>query len=238
LLRPFFLLLFILLTIELLAGNARQIAIGNIGATSLGANANYSNPAGLVWNIHNVISTTYASHHLISALDKTYLAYSKSKNNKAYAIFYAQTGDIRLQHKNLSLSYAQLFSDKFSLALRFGLIHLKFRNDYGSKTLLQADMGLITRLSEKLNLGFYILNMGRSKLINEYNERTENAVLTGLSYKSSELFTLEFELEKYAQRALNVKLGVEYQLLHSFFLRGGFQSSYRRFSTGFGYCGK
>ena len=237
-LRLFPLFLFILHTIEIPAGNARQTAMGNIGTNSMGSGANYSNPAGLVWNIHHDISTTYASHHLISALDRPFLTYSKSKNDKAYALFYTQTGDKRLQHNSLSLSYAQLFSDKFSLALRLGLSHLEFSDNYGSKTLLHADMGMIIKLNEKLNFGFYILNLGRSKLINKYNERSENAVMTGISYKSSELFTLELEMEKYALRPLNVKLGMEYQVLHSFFLRGGFQSSYRRFSAGFGYSVK
>ena len=229
---------FILFTTDLFAGNARQIAMGNIGSTSTGAGAMYSNPSGLVWDSHHILGSTYARHHFISELDRQFLNYSIARNNKAYAFLYNQMGDKRLLYRSFSLSYAQLFSDKFSLALRLGLSHVQFSDNYGNKTIFRADIGMLTKINEKLNLGFYIINAGRSILVSEYKERFENGILTGISYKSSELFKLELELEKYALQKVNFKLGLEYQVSNSFFLRGGFQSGLRRFSSGFGYMRK
>ena len=218
-----------------LAGNAGQTALGNIGAISLGSAANYANPAGLVWNSHHAISTSIARHHLIPALDLMEFSYSGSRNTLACGLYYAQTGDVRLQIHDLSLSYAQLFSDKFSLALRPRICQLKFADSYGQKTVVMTDLGMMTRLNDKFDIGFYLLNVGRSKVVNKINERYDSAIITGLSYKTSELLTMLLEIEKHSRQSVNSKIGLEYRIVKSFILRGGFQSAYRRFSAGFGY---
>jgi hypothetical protein len=133
------------------------------------------------------------------------------------------------------LGYSMLLAENFSVGVQMNYLGLQLREQYGSLHTLTAELGLLYNISENWRIGASVFNLGRTKLAEYQNERFGTTMRLGTSYNLSSKVLLALEAEKNINYPLRAKIGLEYQPLSKFFIRGGLNTAPFEGTFGFGY---
>ena len=117
-----------------------------------------------------------------------------------------------------------------SIARKIGIMQLGIKASYlqlniegfGSRGVFVADIGGIATLTPELSFGAHIYNFSQSALSAETRERVPTVIRLALSYTPTEAFIFSIEGEKDVDLDPDIKLGLQYQLIESLYLRTGF----------------
>jgi hypothetical protein len=133
------------------------------------------------------------------------------------------------------VGYSMLLSENFSVGVQLNYLGLQLREQYGSVHTATAELGLLYTISEKWRMGCSVFNLGRTSLSDYQNERLGTTMRLGTSYNLSSKVLLSLEAEKNINYPLRGKIGMEYQPINQFFIRGGLGTAPFEGSFGFGY---
>jgi hypothetical protein len=97
--------------------------------------------------------------------------------------------------------------------------------DFGTKNTYSIDFGGIAALTPQLILGAQALNISQSTISEEDDQMVPTLLKLGISYRPTDYFMLNVEIEKDLQRKSLIKVGAEYNFLEKFYLRSGIQSA-------------
>jgi hypothetical protein len=112
--------------------------------------------------------------------------------------------------------YSRAFGDNVGAAVQFNL--LSFRPDPETKELysFSADVSLYARLTDKLNLGFNLINIPSSKFKDDASTQVPVMYRLGLSWKISDSFHVLTEIAGDNGEKPNVSGGIRYEMIRDF----------------------
>ena len=141
-------------------------------------------------------------------------------------------GDELFNTQMLCLSIARKIGI-MQLGVKVGYLQINIEG-FGSRGVFVADIGGIARLTPHLSFGAYIYNFSQSAISTETRERIPTVIRLALSYKPTEAFLISIEGEKEVNLKPEVRLGLQYQLIESLYLRTGFSGLNNTHSFGGG----
>lgn len=205
--------------------DVRSFSLGNVHALS----NEVVNPAALSFNDSGGVGVLVLNQFMMKELNTVslYGMYPNRLLDAGLAISYYGYEDYQVLQGQVGLS-KKVF-DCLSIGVNIVYSHLSSILEEEDKSYLFADIGLRYQVQESLFLVFLAENVLRTQkdklwryfLGASYNITDDLAVVGELSYGYHEKF--------------NISLGLEYELLDAFLLRGGFHSDAKSPSFGLAY---
>ncbi|MFB6343407.1 hypothetical protein ACE1ET_16905 [Saccharicrinis sp. FJH62] len=120
-----------------------------------------------------------------------------------------------------SIGYSRAFGEKFGGAVQFNL--LAFRPDPETQELysFSADVSLYAKPSDKLNLGFNLINIPSAKFKDDVTIQVPVMYRFGLDWKISDSFDVLTEISAKNGQVPNISGGVCYELIKDFKVLAG-----------------
>ena len=131
--------------------------------------------------------------------------------------------------------YSLKLSEKLFAGVQLNYQGLQLSNNYGSKSTLTAEAGIYAKITEKWKLGISVFNLGRTKLSDFQDDRFSTVFRLGSAYHFSKKLIIAGEFDKDLDHDLRFKVGVDYELINRFYVRGGFATTPSELTFGFGY---
>lgn len=126
---------------------------------------------------------------------------------------------------------------------RFGIVSLGANAGYyqmnieggGTSTAFLFDFGGHAQLGNKICFGAHISNINQAKLSEVTNEYIPTYMKTGLSYRPNEQLMINAEVEKALETDLRFKMGLEYEIIETVFIRTGLITAPFKSNFGLGF---
>ncbi len=216
---------------NILATGARSFAMANSSILLEDEYAVFNNPGSLSTDALSFIAaynTAYIDLGLTDVGAGVVLPFKSFTTGAAINYF----GDeLYNQLEVKAVATQEIGISQLGLRANYHQYHLQ---DYGYKSVFTIDMGGRFRVSEQVALGVHLVNLTRSKLSNESNQRLSSVMQVGISYKPLESFRLNMQVDKNIDLPTAVSFGLEYNLNKVVALRTGFNTSNNIGALGFG----
>lgn len=211
---------------------ARGLAMANASVAFSDINSIFSNQAGLAY-LSNFSATVYGERRFeLADLNQFGAGIAYPSSLGTFGLQLGYFGFDLYKEQKIGLAYGRKLMDKLSLGVQFDLINTRIQ-EYGSKTLLTFEIGLLSPITKELTIGVHLYSPVRVKLIDE--EYLPTLVKVGLAYQASTKVILTTEVEKDIDLNPIVKAGIEYMVHPVLALRLGASSNPGLFSFGIGY---
>lgn len=206
----------------------KAVGIGTCISSLKDINAVYGNVAGIANTFKMDGNLSYENR--FQAFDLSVINFGIAKNFNKTGVFGLSIKKFGISEYNefqAGINYARKLTNALSLGIRFNIYNLVIE-EYGNRFACNADLGLQYDLTEKLAIGFYVINPFPVKFIGE--TKLPTLVFLGLNYKVSENLRLYTEVEKHIDHDFFVKAGIEFDFMDKFSIFGGFRNDLERFS--------
>ncbi|MBS4014303.1 MAG: hypothetical protein KGZ97_11185 [Bacteroidetes bacterium] len=212
----------------------RQAGMGNAAITLFDLWAVSHNQAGLA-RIDNITAGVYAENrYLIPDLTLGAGALAVPAAGGVFGLSFTHFGYSLYNENKVGLAYSRMFGERFSAGVQLNYHHLSIGEDYGSKSSVTVEMGVIYELIENLHIGFHLFNPTRTKIADYDGERIPTIMRGGFSYTFSDRVIFIFETEKDINLEAVYKAGLEYRVIDPIYLRVGVGTNPMSNSFGFG----
>ncbi len=216
---------------EDLSTSARLTALADAGvAWPFGADCLFLNPAGLHSNgfdLHLFYSKPFGLNEL--HLGNCAVRYSTNRYTGALGI--QNFGNSSYHENQVLAAVAVRFMPTVVLGgtCRIGSLAI---DGYGHTTSILFDLGMTTRLHTKWFWGFSIKNAGNAK-IGVSREALPTVLTTGFCFAPHRSLVLLFDVSKDTRFPLDIRCGIDYNVLPPLTLRLGVGNEPTRFGAGF-----
>ena len=213
---------------------AKQIALSNSDvAVSDNVFALFSNPAGLAQIDQSEIGAFFSpSPFGMSELKNAYAAFSYPMNFGTMAIGGMVYGFELYKESEISIGGSYNYRNNFYLGGTLNYKNISIKN-YGSKSAIIFDLGLLAIITEDLHLGFSYKNITRASLSSNTDELPVE-IISGLSYRIINNCTVSLAIEKDIRYKASPRFGIDYKIIKYLSLRTGFSKNPNLYSFGVG----
>ena len=189
---------------------AMSLGQGNAFAGGQSHHAILYNQAGTAFNKNPSFALDAANLYNSSGLSHFHLTGIYPSSLGVFGMKIQRYGIEEFNYQNYSLSYSRKLFENFSAALAFNFYQFRITN-YGSKLIPNIDLGIQTKISSKLSMGFHL----RNGLPLEITENTEfpSIITFGIKYQVNDFVDLFTDVEKNIRENESIKFGVSY-LIH------------------------
>ena len=195
---------------------ARLTAMGNNGAAVKDIWGVAANPAAIGNISHPTFQLTHQEHFFTKAVSNQALAFAFPINRQIIGVNLQRYGISEFQNIKAGIVITRQFGEKLAIGLRANYHQLKISN-YGTTIGFSIDLGAIFQLTEELCFGFYINNPSKETY---YTKSIYTIIPTtahlGIAYRTSDKLLVASTISKE-----DIGIGIDYQLIKSFSLRGG-----------------
>ncbi|MEM6264893.1 MAG: hypothetical protein AAGI38_20445 [Bacteroidota bacterium] len=138
------------------------------------------------------------------------------------------------RESRIALGYATELLDRVAIGVKAHYNNLNIQN-YGSTNSIFASIGINTKVTEELHLGFSVYNANRARLQTESGEENIPTVITaGLAYQPNEKFLIVSDVQKDVDHPVSFRFGTEYKLLPYLAARIGVSTEPLSWNAGLG----
>jgi hypothetical protein len=210
-----------------LAGNehfpvgARASALGNSSATLSDTWSAGCNQAGLGFVRTPSAGIYYENRFLIKELSTRNAVLAIPIKAGTFGFSLCDFGYALYKESNYGLSFSKAFSKTFSMGIALDYLSTRIAEGNGNFAAMVGEIGMQAKLNKNLVIGAHLYNPTRSRLGKNTSERIPALLQLGISYSFSSNVFLTAETEKDISQKAVFKAGIEYQLLHNFYLRIG-----------------
>ncbi|MEP7264331.1 MAG: hypothetical protein ABI772_07535 [Bacteroidota bacterium] len=218
----------------IITAGAAPAGLANAAVTRQDVWALFHNPSGIAFIKSPQAGLSFEQRYSLKELSTNGLAvaipagkYGVIGVNAAYfgfKDFNEQTG---------GLTYARKFSERISGGVKLNYHSFHIGEEYGSKSVVTADLGMQVNLVRNLWLGTHLTNPTQSELVKETGEDLPSVFSLGAGYLFSEKFRGEVMVEKTSGDKALMRTGIEYHPVKQFWLRAGVAT--QPFSSSFGF---
>lgn len=212
---------------------SRSIAMGSAGIALEGAWSLQQNSAGIANMERSVFAMGYEQHFLNPELSTKTAVFAFPLKKHVFGLSFQRYGFSDYSEQTTGLAYSRSFSGTLSLSIVFKHHQLSIPK-YGSAHAFSVDAGMQYRLTEKIRIGSQISNPGRSTFEDLSGSFIPLSISLGASYDLSDKVLVITDLYKALGLGLDARLGLEYQIINWFYLRGGLTANPFLQSAGFG----
>ena len=96
---------------------------------------------------------------------------------------------------------------------------------YGSSSFVQADVGMIWHIMEKLHTGVHLMNVLSGRLSGNTKEKTAFVFKMGFGYEVSDAVFISSEICKEEDKVVTLLALLQYTVAGKFYLRGGISTA-------------
>lgn len=215
--------------------NANGQIFQNSGALSTsmsGLNVNNED----VWSINNnisqlskikkpTLSISSFQPFLIKDFTTSSIVFGLPTSKGAFGMNFSTNGNKHLQMHNIGFGYSQKLGENIQSGIKLNYFMINAGDYYNKKSIISADIGFSTKLSNDLKLGICIKNPTFSKLSNINDEKLATNIQVAAGYKFSNELTVHTGIEKSIFYPASFLAAIEYQPTEKIFLSGGIKSN-------------
>lgn len=213
---------------------ARSSSLGHASVGLIDLFAFHHNPGALGFMKTGGAAVTYENRYLLRELQSQGFVVAQPIKSGVVSLGGQFYGYEQFRTTRIGGGYSMQLSDNFSAGVQLNYMNLRLDPFYGVRHALTAEFGMLLKVNDKLNLGFSILNLGRTQLSEFQDDRFSTIMRLGASYKISEHLLLVTEISKDITYATRLRGGIEYSPNDQFYLRVGAQGAPVEFSGGIG----
>lgn len=144
------------------------------------------------------------------------------------------SGNSNLNQTKAGIAYARKFGNRFAAGIQLDYIGTALGEDYGKRSSITFDAGLMVKISEQLSFGAHTFNPMHVKLSEYADERIPATVNAGFGFTFSDKLLLTAEACKNSEFPLEFRSGIEYKFSRVAFARIGLSTNPARYTFGFG----
>ncbi len=213
---------------------ARSMSMANSTAAVSDVWSFHHNPGALAYIQQTSAGISYENRYLLKELQTQAIVVAHPLKVGVISAGAQIYGYKLYKTTRIGLGYSLKLGEKISAGVQMNYQGLRIEN-YGSKSTVTAEAGLLAKINEKIAVGFSIMNLGRGKLSEFQDDRFSTFMRLGLNYRISDKVMVLLEAEKEVQAKLRAKGGFEYEILNRFFVRAGGACNPIEVTFGFGY---
>ncbi|MFT5581171.1 MAG: hypothetical protein ACI9G9_000417 [Psychromonas sp.] len=214
---------------------AESAAMAHTTLTDFNGFSPFHNPGliakkqGLAFGLHY--------QNLFSLQDlQTQAASLVSSNDKmGFSLSVSKYGRSSYQETQAALGFGLKLSPQLFVGIKADYFVLQLPEYYGKTENFSASLGLVYVLNEEWEFGSSFLNVNQDLLSDFKEDRMTPLLRMGAKFSPSSSTSIRAEVWKEPASQLALKLGADYRLASSFYLRGGVDIFQRQFAFGFGY---
>jgi hypothetical protein len=193
-----------------------------------------NNQAGLAWLKSVTAGLAYENRFLLADISMQDVGAAIPFRFGTVGISIARNGNNLYNELHGGIAYARKFGKAFSMGVQFDYGRLHLAGDYGSKSYISCQIGMIYRPDRQFTLGVHILNPVPVKIIDQPGEYLPAGITLGLAWELSDAFLTTIEIEKDLLNLPVFRGGAEYHFSKPLYARIGLSTNPVSFSFGFG----
>lgn len=198
-----------------------------LGSSSVALNDFWSvhlNPAGLADYNHLSFGAGFENRFLLSELNHRAIALILPVKPGVFAINYNRFGYDAYNETRAGLAFGKKFGDRIAAGVQFDYLRKEVGENYGNRSLFTFDVGLRSKITDKVILGVHAFNPVSVKLEKAFGERIPAIYRFGISWHFSDEIMVTAETEKSGHYKLLVRGGIEYKPAEKAAVRIGYST--------------
>ena len=211
---------------------ARSQGMGNLRVHGMDTWSYFNNPGGLAKLENSAISAGYDSRFGLKELSTVDLVGAWKVKTGILGFGVTRYGGKLFSQQSLGVAFANQLGI-VSIGARLEWFQTQIEG-FGTGSSLIFSLGGMAELSPDFSVGASIINLSRSKISKDSENRLPTGVSLGIYYTPIPELQLHLEVEKDIQIKPIVKAGIEYGIRDWIFLRTGINSNPSRLFFGIG----
>ncbi len=212
----------------------RSAAMGRTGVASSDFWSVNNNQAGLAFVEKSGVGFYYQNLYMMNDLNFNQASAIFKTFHGAFGLNVSYFGYGKYNEKKIGLAYGMQLGKRFAIGAQLDYLHTYIAQDYGSKGVVSFEIGMMAKITDELTLGAHIFNPIQAKLAEYNDERIPTILKLGLNWELSKDFTAAIEAESDINHSLNLKAGLEYNIMDLMYARIGISNNPNIFSFGVG----
>ena len=212
---------------------SRLKAMGSAGTALQDVWSLQQNSAGAASIEHAIFALGYEQHFLDPQLSTQSAVFGLPIKNHVLGLSFQRYGIPEYLEQTAGLALSRSFSAalSISLAIKYHQVSIPV---YGSGNTISVDAGIQYSLNERIRLGSYLYNPGGSRINELSGPNIHSGISVGIAFLVSDKVLLISDLDKMLDFGINISMGIEYQIIKRFYLRGGLIANPFKQTGGFG----
>jgi len=199
-------------------GGAHGESLAHTNSTLTGVAGIYGNIAGLAYVQDVGVDVSYDSRFGLSELSTASVAAAYKVSGGTFGLLASKYGFDDYSENKVGFAYGRKLSKKLSLGGMLDLLQYNV-GDLGTTNKITFELGMYAELTDDIHLGVTIFSPGTVSLTDV--QTLPSRLSIGLRYMVSPKTTLILDATKIAERPLEGRLAIDYQLQESVGLRFG-----------------
>ena len=213
---------------------ARSNSMANAVVADVDTWSYFHNAGALGYQKNVSVGVSYENRYLLKELQTQALVYVQPLKTGVLSVGVQSFGYKTYRTNRFGVGYALKLHEKIAMGVQLNYQDVWVQN-YDYVGTLTAEFGLLAKITNKLNLGFSVMNLNRAHISRLPDDRFGTFFRLGLRYEISKLVAINLEVEKEIRSKIRPRLGVDYQLVKRFFLRVGAAYNPPEIAFGIGY---
>ena len=210
-----------------------SISLGRTSVTLTGPSSIFGNQGALIESSTFSLSANASRRYNINGLDLFSVGLIWPHSSGTFGFSILQYGLEGYKEQKLGLAYARKISKGTGIGVQFNYLNLS-QLEFGNHGYFSLEVGLYSRLTDKIYLGAHIFAPGESRI--EGDNGVPVRMRIGPSITFAENTIAYIEVEKTIDLDPILKFGMAYRMNEVFQVRLGFIPEPSEFSFGFGYA--
>jgi hypothetical protein len=200
---------------------ARSLSLANATVCLSDVWAFHNNPGALSELKATSVGLSYENRFLLKELQTQAFVVAHPLKKGVISFGGQLYGQSLYRTSRIGLGYSMKLSDKLSAGVQMNYQAVRITN-YGQKGNVSAELGVLAKITDKLNFGFSVFNVNRAKLAEFHDDRFNSVMRIGIYYEISSKVIVLAEAEKEVETPIRPKGAMEYKVSDKFFTRIGF----------------
>ncbi len=199
----------------------------------------FGNQAGLAGIDRPTIGGSFQNRFLVKELSTSSGLFIFPFQSSVFAFSVYQFGKTTFRQEKYGIAFARSLNPRLHFGIQFNYYRLFLAEENRSSGSSGLELGIQYKLSDRLLLGIHALNPYKTSIktfSGQYSYPTRFNI--GGHIQLSESFGLVTEIEKDLLFPLNVKTGLEYDILNKLFIRTGISGKPYQLTAGMGFAVK
>ena len=193
-----------------------------------------NNQAGMAFYDKTSAGVYYENHFLINELSTQTGAFTLKTRYGMIGATINYSGDASYNSTKAGLAYAMKFGNRFAAGLQLDYIGTTLGEEYGKRSNVTFDLGIMVRITEQFAFGAHVFNPLHAKISETSNESIPASMNAGFSYTFSDKLLVTAEACKNSDYKMELRSGLEYKFSHFAYARIGVTTNPARYTFGFG----
>ena len=210
--------------------SAQSLGIGDCYTTQEGIWSIVTNPAGVSNNKEFQVGIGIKNNFSIKELSSKTVAASIPSNSGVFGLSIQQYGFELYSESKFGLSFSKSLSETFKSGIKIDYYNTHIQNTE-NRGFFTFEIGMKKQLNRNLSIGSFLHDPLRLST----NSDIPSIVSVGLQYKVNPKVNLYSETESLNYGNMNLKFGLEYQIIENMYLRTGYNRLNNKNTFGFAY---